>query len=138
MNKKETLQILAILKAAYPNSYNGLSKEELSGTVAVWMIQFAEMPADIVLMALQKHISTNKFPPSIAEIKEKFKDIRYEAEREMSKCYGTEPFPQEFYDKCSRIFNCTYEYSGFRIAEPKISQLMLHNHQLQIGSGSDG
>ena len=138
MTKKETLQILAILKAAYPSSYNGMTKEELSGTVAVWMIQFADMPADIVLMALQKHISTNKFPPSIAEIKEKLRNIRYEAEREMSKCYGEEPFPQETYDKFSRIFNHTYDYSGFRLSEPKISQLMLQNHQLQLGSGSDG
>ena len=138
MTKKETLQILAILKAAYPNSYNGLSKEELSGTVAVWMIQFADMPADIVLMALQKHISISKFPPSIAEIKEKLRNIRYEAEREMSACYKKEPFPQETYDKFRRIYEFTYEYSGFRIAEPKISQLMLQNHQLQLGSGSDG
>ena len=42
MTKKEALQILAILKAAYPSSYNGMTKEEATGTVAVWCMQFAD------------------------------------------------------------------------------------------------
>ena len=33
MTKKEALQVLAILKAAYPANYNGMTKEEATGTV---------------------------------------------------------------------------------------------------------
>lgn len=78
MTKKEALQILAILKAAYPSSFNG-TKEELTGTVAVWALQFADMPADIVLMAVHKLISTSKFPPAIAEVKKVIEGLYWES-----------------------------------------------------------
>ena len=50
MTKKEAATILAILKAAYPNSYKNMTHEEAMGTISVWAIQFAGMPADIVLI----------------------------------------------------------------------------------------
>jgi len=36
MTKKEAATILAILKAAYPNSYKGMTQEEAMGTVSVF------------------------------------------------------------------------------------------------------
>jgi hypothetical protein len=78
VTKKEALQVLAIMKAAYPSSFNG-SKEELTGTVAVWALQFADMPADVVLMAVHKLISTSKFPPSIAEVKKVIEGLYWES-----------------------------------------------------------
>lgn len=71
MTRDETIKMLAILKAAYPNSYKGMTKDEANGMIAVWTMQFADMPADIVLMALNKLISTSQFPPAISEVKRK-------------------------------------------------------------------
>ena len=80
MNKQEALQILAIMQAAYPNFYKG-TKEEAMGTVSVWCTQFSDMPAEIVLMAIHKLIGTNKFPPTVSEVKSKLVSIGYEAEK---------------------------------------------------------
>lgn len=78
MTRDETIKVLAILKAAYPNSYRGMTKEEANGTVAVWASQFANMPVNIVMIAVNKLISTNTFPPSINEVKEKIRGLYWE------------------------------------------------------------
>jgi hypothetical protein len=79
VTKKEAAQILAVLKAAYPTSYNGMTKEEAMGTVTVWSIQFSDIPVDVVMVAVQKIISQSKFPPTVAEVKETLMGMYYEA-----------------------------------------------------------
>lgn len=79
MTRKEAIQVLAILKAAYPNSYKGMSRDEANGTVNVWATQFAKYPPMLVMIAVNKLISTNTFPPSICEVKEKIRGMYYEA-----------------------------------------------------------
>lgn len=131
MTKKEALQILAILKAAYPSSYNGMTKEEASGTVAIWCMQFADMPIDIVMMAVHKLISTNKFPPTVSEVKDKIRSIHYESfERLHSNLreFLTEAEIMQY----QRICDLTQGYTkcgGY--TELPLSKLMM------IGSGGD-
>lgn len=79
MTKTETAQILAILKAAYPNSYKNLTAEDAAATVNVWTAQFANMPVSVVIVAVNKLISTNTFPPSIKEVKERIRGLYWEA-----------------------------------------------------------
>lgn len=79
MTKTETVKILAILKAAYPNSYKGMSKEEANATVTIWAAQFAGIPVEIVMMAVNKLISTNQFPPAISEVKQRISNLYWEA-----------------------------------------------------------
>lgn len=79
MTKDETLKVLSILKVAYPNFYKGLSKQEANAVVSLWTMQFSNVPYDIVLIAINKLIATNTFPPAIAEIKVKLKSIYAEA-----------------------------------------------------------
>lgn len=79
MTKTETAQILAILKAAYPNSYKNLTAEDAAATVNVWTAQFANMPVSVVIVAVNKLISTNTFPPSIKEVKERMRGLYWEA-----------------------------------------------------------
>lgn len=88
MTQKEATQILAILKAAYPNSYRGMSKEEAIGTVNVWATQFIDMPVQVVMVAINKLISTNTFPPSIGEVKEKIRGLYFEALGEIPYQHG--------------------------------------------------
>lgn len=79
MTKEETIKILSILKAAYPNSYKHMTKDEANGTITIWSIQFANIPAEIVMVAINKLISTSTFPPAISEVKAKIRNLYYEA-----------------------------------------------------------
>lgn len=135
MTKKEALQILAILKAAYPSSYNGMTKEEATGTVAVWCMQFANMPAEIVMMAIHKLIATNKFPPSISEVKSKIGSIHWEAYEHISSIVYKEVLPEETLKMYERIYEATKPYKMAQLAEPDLLELMQTNQRLQIGSG---
>ena len=78
MTREETIKVLSILKAAYPNSYKNMTKDEANATVTVWSIQFAEIPAEIVMIAVNKLIATSTFPPAISEIKDKIKGLYWE------------------------------------------------------------
>ena len=133
MTKKEAIQILAILKAAYPASYQSMTKEEASGTVGVWCMQFADMPVDIVMMAVQKLISTCKFPPSIAEVKDKIKTIHWEASDMLSgRGFGIQ-LPEEQRAQYQRIYELTDEYRYGKMYEPGIELMLGSRKQLELG-----
>lgn len=78
MTKKEAAQILAILKAAYPNSYKNMTMDDANGTVMVWSIQFSNVPVNVVYIAINKWISKNPFPPSICEVRKEIEGLYYE------------------------------------------------------------
>lgn len=124
MTKKEAVQILAILKAAYPASYNGMTKEEASGTVTVWSMQFAEMPVDIVMMAIHKLISTSKFPPTVAEVKTKIRDIHWEAYTAMTDGLRYKYITEEELRRLERIYDATENFSGSGTYEPSITKMI--------------
>ena len=79
MTRQEAIQLLSILKAAYPNSYKGITKEEANGTINIWATQFNNIPFNVVIIAVNKLISTNIFPPTISEVKEKIRSLYWEA-----------------------------------------------------------
>lgn len=72
MNAEESLKICSIIKVAYPNSCKDFSKDDVKNMVALWTMQFADIPYNYVSIALNTFISTNTsgFPPTIAQIKE--------------------------------------------------------------------
>jgi len=84
MTQEETAKVLAILKAAYPNSYRGMTKSEAMGTIAVWHLHFQKLPVEIVMMAVQKCIGESTFPPSISEVKKKLQQINWESGETLS------------------------------------------------------
>lgn len=138
MTKKEALQILAILKAAYPSSYNNMTKEEATGTVAVWCMQFTNLPAEIVMVAVHKLISTNKFPPTIAEVKEKIQAIHWEAYDALTDHIITPLLSDEARAQYQRIYDATKEYKMGKLYEPTLTQMLSSGQPLQIGSGKEG
>ena len=72
MNRLETADILAVLKAAYPQFYNGLSPKEANKIVDLWAEMFKDEPVMVVAVAVKAMIAsrTNTFPPNIGEVKE--------------------------------------------------------------------
>ena len=83
MSKDETVKILAVLKAAYPNFYKNISSQEATGVINLWTLQFKSVPGDIVYLAVTKLIATNVFPPTIAEVKKKLRSMYGEAVGEL-------------------------------------------------------
>lgn len=77
MTKKQTIELFAIFVAAYPNFDKFKDEDQVAGMVNVWANIFADDDAAIVGMAAKKHIATNKWPPSIAEIRDIMADITH-------------------------------------------------------------
>lgn len=73
VNHKETLQILASLRGAYPNFYRNISKQEAQATVSLWEKMFGDYDYQIVDTAVTVLILNDKkgFPPGIGQVMEK-------------------------------------------------------------------
>ena len=136
MNKKEAAQILAILKAAYPNSYKNMTQEEAMGTVSVWALQFADMPADIVLMAVHKAISSSPFPPAISEVKAKLIEIHWEASRMISSVPYSKLLPKKEKEVAKRIYDATLKYGYSNSLEPSLENMLLSADHMFLGPGT--
>lgn len=144
MTQKEATQILAILKAAYPNSYRNMTKEEAIGTVNVWATQFINIPVNIVMIAVNKLISTNTFPPSIGEVKAKIRKLYYEALGELPYQHGglyihkTEELPPDRIALLKEIVRVTRPMQTQQELEPSLTELLdsynqrLTNEQKQL------
>ena len=123
MTREETTKVLAILKAAYPNSYKNMSQQEALGTVAVWHMQFADMPPDIVMMAVQKCISSSTFPPSVSEVKKKIGALCWEAYDIITQIPGLS-FSEEMVRQAERIYKITRDYKYDTPQEPMLCQMI--------------
>lgn len=75
MTEPETIKIVTLIVMSYPSSDKFKDETSLKGMVAVWKTIFKDDNAQLVEMAVQKHISVNKWPPSIAEIREQMINI---------------------------------------------------------------
>jgi len=71
MTRQEALAVMAMLKTAYPNFYKNYSKDEINAAVDLWATMFADDPAYIVTEAVKSLMCTLKYPPTIADVKEK-------------------------------------------------------------------
>lgn len=75
MTEKETIQVVTLIVMSYPSSEKFKDETSLKGMVAVWKNIFKDDNAQLVEMAVQKHIAVNKWPPSIAEIREQMVNL---------------------------------------------------------------
>lgn len=82
MTRDDVLQTLAILKAAYPSSFqvNGraMPKRDAEAMVQLWTRQFADEDAGAVRAAVENLISsrTTGFSPTVGEIKDQLHRLR--------------------------------------------------------------
>lgn len=79
MTKNETLQILNILKIAYPTFYKNISKQEALDIVDLWSNMFEEDDVLLVIAAVKAFIATDDkgYPPVIGVIKKKMREISH-------------------------------------------------------------
>lgn len=75
MKKEDVTKILAILKMAYPNFYKDMEKEEVETTILLYQEMFEECDIRLVVMAVKELINSFKYPPTIADIKNKMYEL---------------------------------------------------------------
>jgi hypothetical protein len=76
MTRADAGRLVGIVITAYPNSDKYRDKEAVTNAVNLWADFFADDDERIVALAVKKHISTSKWPPAIAEIREIMTEIR--------------------------------------------------------------
>lgn len=77
MTREETIKAIGIITTAYPNFDKFRDEKHIRSMVAIWADMFSEDDAGLVALAVKEHISTSKWPPSIAEIREIMTRISY-------------------------------------------------------------
>lgn len=77
MNRKETVSVLALLRAAFPAFYREMDRRELEKIVDLWEDMFRQDDGRIVAAAVKALIAakTDSFPPSVGAVKEKVRQI---------------------------------------------------------------
>ena len=76
MNEKQTVEIVTTICMSYP-SFERLGAEAVKGMVKIWAMLFADDDYGLVQLAVAKHISTSKWPPSVSEIREQMMKITH-------------------------------------------------------------
>lgn len=78
MNRDQVVQTLATLRAAYPHSFQNLTKTDAKTMVELWERQFQADDEKAVSMAIDSLIATRTvgYSPTIGEIKEQIHKLR--------------------------------------------------------------
>lgn len=78
MNRKEVLQTLSVLKAAYPHSFRDMTKLDGEALINLWTRQFADEDSTAVQVAVENLIATRTtgFSPTVGEIKDQLHRLR--------------------------------------------------------------
>ncbi len=105
MTREETKAIMAILKAGYPNFYRNMTKEDATNAINLWATMFAEEPPQVITEAVKSLMCTLKYPPTIADVKEKIELLtqpeqmtEMEAWNLVKKAMNTSDFVKSFQD----------------------------------------
>lgn len=71
MTRTETIQIMSVLKAAYPSYYKDMKRTDADAVVDLWASMFAEEQLPIVAAAVKALIASDAkgFPPVIGQVK---------------------------------------------------------------------
>lgn len=75
MTREEIIVILKILKTSYPNFYKDMTKEDMVNTISIWSEMFENDNLNLVKVSVKELIQTLKFPPTIADIKQKMYEL---------------------------------------------------------------
>ena len=79
MTTQDVNQILAIMKANYNYAFKNMSQEEKYMLLCTWTVTLQDLPADVVILAVMQLVSQSKWMPSVADIREKCREIHYAA-----------------------------------------------------------
>lgn len=70
MTREDSIQVLSLLKVAYPRFYQGMTKGDAESAITLWTSMLSDHRFEAIKLAVQKYIASSKFPPTIADIRE--------------------------------------------------------------------
>lgn len=72
MDKNETIKILALCKAGYPNQYKGMKTTDAEALINLWNMQFCDISYQDVELAVMQYISsdTTGYMATVGKLKE--------------------------------------------------------------------
>ena len=73
MNRKETNQLLALFRLAYPMAYRDISEKTRAATLNMWQSTFDTVPYSLMERAFDGYRMEHKYPPTVAEMVEALK-----------------------------------------------------------------
>lgn len=114
----QTAEMMAILRAAYPRFYVGMTREDASAALNLWHGFFADDDASLVSDAVKAFIAsdTKGFPPVVGQIREKL-DVINQA------VHGFELTPQTAWGLVKRAMKDSAYHSAEQFAElPEVVQ----------------
>ena len=79
MTIQDVNQLLAIMKANYSYAFKAMSPDERYMLLGTWTVTLQDLPADVVILAVMQLVSQSKWMPTVAEIREKCREIHYAA-----------------------------------------------------------
>ena len=121
MTVDETKLLLGIIKAAYPAFYKDKSKSELQTVVVLWASLFKDDQQQIVEEAVKALMCTLKYPPTIADVKEKIQEL-------------TQPeqlTEMEAWNLVKKAMNTSYYTESCRSLPPALQRIVGSPNQLK-------
>lgn len=103
MTIDETKAILAIMKTAYPNFYKNITREEAEQIVDLWSQMFADDSPKLVTESVKSLICSLKFPPTIADVKEKMQLITKPIELTEQEAWGKIKASMSYYSAVEKF-----------------------------------
>lgn len=112
MTMSQTAEMMAILRAAYPRFYVGMTREDASAALNLWHGFFADDDASLVSDAVKAFIAsdTKGFPPVVGQIREKLNVINQAV-------HGFELTPQNAWGLVKRAMKDSAYHSAERFSE---------------------
>lgn len=75
MTREEAIKVLSILKANYQGFYKDISKREAEEVISLYQVMFSDCDIGLVVLAVKELINSLKYPPTIADIKNKMYEL---------------------------------------------------------------
>lgn len=75
MTKQEVVEALTLIVMSYPASFK--DESAVQAMSEVWSRFFADDNPKLVALAIQKHIAVSKWPPSVAEVRERMAELEH-------------------------------------------------------------
>lgn len=112
MTKAQTVKIMAIIRAAYPRFYVGMTMDDADAASNLWHSFFADDDESLVRDAVRTFIAndTKGFPPVVGQIREKL-DVINQA------VHGFELTPQNAWGLVKRAMKDSAYHSAERFSE---------------------
>ena len=90
MERSDVLEIMAVLRGAYPQFYRGISRKEAEDTVNLWLDMFRQDDANLVGVAVKSLIDTDEkgYPPHIGAVKAKIRLLTAREEMTEAEAWG--------------------------------------------------